>query len=258
MLDAYLVFSRASWQIMSGFENIRSFQEITEFGLPFAEQAMQRDSEITAHFVIQNPEFNSMFTDKEGLLTAVGGIKGMADSMSLQRLSTYKDMVTSMTLVFAHSILDGAISDYLTSIAIHSPEAFDQFIMQKKVTLQLASSKPTVEIRNDLVSEYVEQLSRNSMIDRVDKIFALCTPETTYRPISGYTYDRERLFKLDRLRHEIIHDNIRINDLPNGTADLLFMRQTGLYLMAIIHNRFGLAMVPSLMFPGNSGTPRKA
>ena len=65
--------------------------------------------------------------------------------------------------------------------------------------------------------------------------------------MSDYTFDRNRLEKLDDLRHEAVHGSDPLVALEDGDDDVWFLQKTAFYLMALVNMRYDTRIDPNLM-----------
>ena len=91
---------------------------------------------------------------------------------------------------------------------------------------------------------FLDDLEKESLIKKVDKLFQICQPHNDYAPIKDYKFSKERLLALDKNRHDIVHKDIPIKPLPGGDDDIWFLFQTTMYLMGLVNMKFGLKMDP--------------
>ena len=72
-------------------------------------------------------------------------------------------------------------------------------------------------------------------------LFAMCPPVTMQTEgLESYRYDESRLTTLDGLRHDVAHRRYVPRPLPEGNADLLFMRKTALYVSGLVCHHHGV------------------
>ena len=88
-------------------------------------------------------------------------------------------------------------------------------------------------------------LEKDSLAKRVARLFAICKPEKGFAPIGGgFSFDSERLGKLDEQRHRIVHGEGYQNAEAVASADLWFLVQSGLFLWAMVNKTYDVKLNP--------------
>jgi hypothetical protein len=62
--------------------------------------------------------------------------------------------------------------------------------------------------------------------------------------LHDYDYDRERLLRIDRIRHEVVHGRgpEAVRDVK--PEDHVFIQRTHMLLLLLVHQRYGIQIVP--------------
>jgi hypothetical protein len=160
--------------------------------------------------------------------------------------TTFAYALDAATLIFAHSILDGAALDWCRVCALAAPDDFLPLIDQKKVTLaNVQAAASFAELRATAINSYLENLDRAPVLKKLDLLFSLCRPSPTFVGLDeNYRYDRERIIALDNLRHDYVHHGGLGVRLPQGDADLSFLHGTDQFLALLVCQRYGLQLNP--------------
>jgi hypothetical protein len=153
--------------------------------------------------------------------------------------TTFESALDAATLIFAHSVLDCAALDWCRVCALAAPDDFLPLIDQKKVTLaEVRKAASFAELHAAALEGYLESLDRAPLVNKLDLLFSLCRPDSTFVSIdANYRYDRERIIALDYVHHGGL--GVR---LPQGDADLSFLRGTDLFLALLVCQRYGLRL----------------
>lgn len=200
-----------------------------------------------AHQLFNDPSYDKMFVDKQEVLKATGGIEAMGKNMAENQLSMYKTAVDAASLVFAHSIVDSAVLDFLRVTVAQNHMDWFRFIEQKKIPLSSLMTDSFDDIAKGKVLEYLDTLDRESLLMKVDRLFSVCRPGPDFKPMDDYTFDMGRLEKLDRLRHEIVHGSGPVTRLEHGDDDIWFLQKTCFYFFALVNMRYDTRLDPSLL-----------
>jgi hypothetical protein len=160
--------------------------------------------------------------------------------------TTFESALDAATLIFAHSVLDSAALDWCRVCALAAPDDFLPLIDQKKVTLAgVRAAASFAELRAAALEGYLESLDRAPLVNKLDLLLSLCRPDSTFVSVdANYCYDRERIIALDQLRHDYVHHGGLGVRLPQGEADLSFLRGTYWFLTVLVCQRYGLRLRP--------------
>lgn len=245
--EAEDLFSRTWFRTLDRFFMILSFRKVAAMGLPLASVEVLRESTEGVNDLMTNPENDKFFLDKEGAIKAGGGVDAMATQMANKQLANFESAKDAASLVFAHSILDAAALDYCRVTSVVSRSSWAALVQKKKLELQEIREATYDQILQEKVEEYLQALDRQSLLTKIDRLFAVCKPPEKFAPIRDYEFDRVRLTDFDNIRHEIVHGEVPNKPLPNGDADIWFLLSSANYLMAIVNEGFGLKVNPLAM-----------
>lgn len=251
-----VIYARVYRTLTTRWQETTSFREVARLGLPAAEAALVRSNHGLAQDIALGTEYDSLFLSKEGFFAFVGGPAGMAKSMTAGQVSSFRTAIDAASLVFMHSALDAAVSDLCEAVALSAPQDWDVFVGERRVTMSRVKEAAYEELRGDELRKHLDALSKESLIKRVDRLYALCRPEAGLELIAGYVFDRDRLVAVDETRHDIIH-GVGTNTAVSGVEPLLeFIFRTGLHLFALVNWRYDLKLDVGLYFelaPKRSG-----
>lgn len=153
--------------------------------------------------------------------------------------------IDGASLVFAHSVLDDCAWSYLRVSSLAKPADWEPLIIEKKVSLAECYVKSQDTIRKEMIQEKLEQLGNESLLKKLDLLFQLCKPPRGFAPINYYTYDRNRLKRIDDTRHQIVHRNGMGKPVVKIDDDLDFILKTGNYLLALLRSTYGVQINPA-------------
>lgn len=219
-----------------------SLRRLTTIGLPHAEAHLFRQFRTFVEDLAAGPEFDTYFLDREMALRYFGGLNGMAEQMSSNQLDRYQWIVDSAALVFAHSAVDAAATELCWITALAEPDDWEQYVLGKEVSLSEVKTASFSALFHQKLSSYLEYFERESLLKRFDRLFALCRPPEEFEGISGFRFDRDRLHRLDRLRHDVVHHNVEQADFDDIEQDLDFIFKSGLHVWGMVHHRYGVQM----------------
>lgn len=159
-------------------------------------------------------------------------------AMTEGAVASFEESLDSAGLVFAHSILDSAVHDCLWISAFSAPRDWIEFIGKRSIPLsELETKSPAEHIKLALSGE-LDRLERESLLKKVDRLFQLCKPKKQMYLTNGFKFDRDRLERLDALRHAIVHAPGKRRQFPSVADDLDFLRKSGLHLVVMLSETY--------------------
>jgi hypothetical protein len=225
--------TNANWGV------IISLRTMMVAGLPTARAALEAGNAEFIRRQLSGGE-RSIFIDPSKVVADLA--QGLVRGMTENTLRQAQDSVDAASLIFAHSVLDGVALDYCRVTALADPGAWGQILKDRPVTLEEAKGRPFEKMLQKHLERYLGQLERESLFRKIDVIYQVCRSEPNAETIRGYAFDRGRLERLDRRRHEIIHGAALGQAIPDIENELKYMLDTANHLMVLVAVRFGLKL----------------
>lgn len=221
---------------IAGFGRIRIFRQVSMAGPPAA------SGEIFKRF---NRLPDGVVEEDAGVLDRM---RSMAMQLTYNSLAEAQSAIDAASLVFAHSLLDDCASECCRISLLADPGAWMQDIVQRKVSVEQLQSSSLDQILADLRASYVEQLTKDALMKRLDTLNAKCQPVAPLRTDGvTYAYDRDRVKNLDALRHQIVHRPAEQKRLPTTLEDdLQFADNTCRFLTWMISQRHGITDITDI------------
>lgn len=226
-------------RLTSDWSRLTTFRQMGVLGEDAAREAIHQNHTYFVQQQLLHGEFQHLLKNRASFVSS-----GMAEAMPREMTETsvrnFRYTLHAATLVFAHSILDAAVFDCLRICAAAGPDDWRPHLGAKKVALSEVASKPYSELLCDAISAELSRLEHESLMAKVDKTFQLCKPDRKEFLTNGFRFDRDRLSKLDDLRHRIVHDPGTNASFDTIYEDLQFMQSSGLHLFSMVGDRFDL------------------
>jgi hypothetical protein len=168
------------------------------------------------------------------------GRDAMAQEVTANALTSTTSILDAACFVFGHAILDDLTTQCCQVISHVDPESFRKDLEKKNVELG-EMENTTVEAKFvAMLNSVVKQIGKSeSLGKRLDRIMRASEPTSGTKKILElpYVFDRSKIGEIDMVRQEILHRvNLAVN--RNVDEDLLYMQQTGLFMMNALISKF--------------------
>jgi hypothetical protein len=255
--EAEEIATKTFFGTMMRWGTIRNFRRVAELGLPNASATLLRENQEFAERVRDSSGMDRWFTNREEFMRVSGGVERLAETLTGTQRDQFQAAVDAASLIYAHSLVDAAAHDYLRACRVVAPTDFLQLMGDRKVSLRDVSTSTFDEVLRPKLNDYLSELERESLITKVEKLFALSQPPAGFDPVENYAYDPDRLKRLDEKRHDLVHGAGPAAPIPTIDADLEFLERTQIFLFTLVNERYGIKLDSRYMqFPASgSSTP---
>jgi len=240
-----------SW-VVKRWGTLETFRRLAKAGIPIMKPALQEKCRKIVAGAESLGLYDVMFK-KEGMtpaeakvefLNAIGGFGAMADQMAGYQITQHDFAVDAACLIFAHTIVDAAVAEHCRVISLVSPLHLERLVGRKTVALEEVRESGYEQLVRGKVEEYLDALDRRSLMEKVGILHDLCRPNSDFARRTGCVYDQERLQKLDRIRHDIVHGREVATPLPEGDDDLKFLHGVCNYFFLLVNQQYGVKLDP--------------
>jgi hypothetical protein len=242
--NAERIFTRVLMNLTRRHADMLTFRRLSGFGLIAAAETLKQENLDLANAILNDPTYDEFFTDRKAAVEFFGGPEAMATNTTNQELLKYSRIVDAGALVFVHSAVDAAVSDLCRATMLLDPASWERYVEATKVSLADAKEVGLESLLKEKLESYITALEKESIAKRIDRLFAICKPEPGYVPITGFSFDLERIKNLDETRHRIVHGEGYKNVATPIKDDLEFLVKSGLFLFAMVNMRYGVKVNP--------------
>ena len=243
---AELLFTQTFWRTNTRFFELERFRRVTKQVQPQVEQIAKVESGWLASSLASG-DLDRYITDKEGFLAVVGGKEGLIQTVTKQRTESYQASIDAACIILAHSILDAAAYDYFRVVEmVASPDDLLPFVAKRQVTLEEIRGSDYKDVAREKIQQFVSQLKRESLLEKIDRLFQACRPPANFEPVRGHKYNRQRVLDLDNRRHEIVHGEGLKSPLLSCDDDIKYLVDTASFLLCLVHEKYQIRVNPTL------------
>jgi hypothetical protein len=239
------IFARVFSSLTRRHADMITFRRLADLGKPVAVSTLHQEQLELANAILMNPSYAQFFPDPQAAVEFFGGPAKMAAMTTSQEIQKYSRIIDAASLVFLHSALDAAVSDLCRVTLLLDPASWEPYVLSTKVTLDDAITVGIAGLTTQKLETHIDALDKESMLKRIDRLFAVCKPDKDFTPIGGeFAFDLQRICKLDEQRHRIVHGEGYQDRESLLNDDLEFLVKTGLFLWSMVNMRFDVILNP--------------
>jgi hypothetical protein len=175
----------------------------------------------------------------------------MAMGMANRSVRTARQTVDSAALVFAHTILDGVLSECVHISSLVNPVRWGAFVECRKVEFRELRRKSIEMLEREAVEAYVAQLDREPMTRRLELLNRVSVPLLKGQPIPTAWIKPDVMRAFDRLRQRIVHGQPSLKRRVVVGDEIYFAKTAGISILGLLGDAHGL-------WDGNSFKPKSA
>jgi hypothetical protein len=212
--------------------------DLLEVGKSHVEQKLLK----TSNDEFAKPEVQQLFSKDNPLLQNKTLFNFVTQAFARRSVQLSGQMIGSATIVFAHTILDELLSECCLISFEAAPSDWYPFVKRQTVELGALEAETPSTLLHQKALKYVNQLSRESMVSRLNLLNQLCIPKLSTEQKQSVTVlmDVKKLGIFDELRHRIIHDKPFAQNITEVEEKVLFVLVTGIAAMLSVGNAYGL------------------
>jgi hypothetical protein len=161
-------------------------------------------------------------------------------------IDSAKGAADAAALIYAHAVLDAMLHKLCTVSANVDPRMWVKLIDEKPVSLRELRATALPEIEQKLLRQYLARLDRESLLTKCDLLLRAMQPPSLRGVLKGFTYSRERLLKIDQLRHDLVHKLAFHRKSKQPMAKVRYLFNTGHFFHNLLAIRYKLHTIQTL------------
>jgi hypothetical protein len=246
MGEAEKLFNEAFARWLQASATVSNFRETFTAVASSATEHLELSATELFRKMHEDPQYRGILVDKTGEPASarpVSDYQKLGKTAAQVLFDTSYASLDAAAVVFYHSLLDALAFDCCRVTAIHAPRDWEQDLRNTQVQLLETQSKSYDQLLLGKLDERLDKLERESLLTKVDRLFARCNPPAGWSPMVGYAFDRDRIKRFDDQRHEIIHGTALGKPLTLfqiSEDNLFYVTRTGMYLIGLINFKYGL------------------
>lgn len=212
----------------------------------YVEKAMQHSSDKIVYEGVEEyrqmanvPAFDRYFASSRQEI-ADGTYRKRVSGIITNDLEKVLRRTAGASLVFAHSVFEGCVNDLLKMTVEAGPEDWLPLISNKQVTVSDLTRQNQDDILLRFVEERLHSLERQSLLEKIDRLFAIARPPPNRPRFPQYIYDRARIEQIDRVRHAAVHEDPLCYDPRRLSDDVNYLLVSLLWLAGPVIDKYDL------------------
>jgi hypothetical protein len=231
--EATYLLTREFFNVQAQCTSIRGYAEVAPEAVNAAAKAIYNKQLQVTNWLLDMPGSERYFGDKDAF-RATGKHVIAAKTVADTKVNDAASFARSSAFVFAHSVLDASITSACEGAVLLKPEAWIGYVENQQVTLGDIQSRSAREVTFDRLAGFVRQLSRESIVKRMERLLNTLKPGDDYDGIRDYRLDLATIESYDRIRQDIIHHrkfDIKLDRLEDA---ITYIEKSFLYFVFLI------------------------
>jgi hypothetical protein len=234
------LFNETYGRNLRTWNTVATFRQMVQLGIPAATDAKAKETSMVYDEMLSNPEYANLFTAGGDAFRAALPKEKFIDITVKHTVETSINSLNAATILFAHSMVDGAAFDYCRVTALHAPQDWESDILNKQVPLSVVRGASFEQIRASKLEELLKDLEMKSLREKIDRLHARCQPPKRSSPATGYAFDLDRIIRIDKLRQDIVHGQVLGQTIAEPDDELDYMNRTCMYFMGLVNLKYNL------------------
>lgn len=248
--DGAELLRRAMRRCFNMSSEIASLKTVLEAGRDAAVERLSREDRSVVDAIYAMDE---LFQDRSAFEAELPRDK-MAKLMTETKVHKAGLVAASAALVFAHSAVDAVALDCCRAITLLIPVDCRGWVEDRKFKLADLLAKSADDLLRRALDARLNELDGQGLIAKTDFIYRMCAPPDGGSTLADYTWDRDRLKRVDAIRHDVVHKQgiEAVRSLSEG--DQTFLVGTGMHLTFMTMKSFNIKLSPGQMMSAFAGS----
>jgi hypothetical protein len=254
MSDADRFASEAMRRATNGHLIVVALRKVSQKQSAAVVRDLEADAQESLELLRQEDFGKVLFSDLNPFSGYPGGSSAFKENWVRSHLTSFEIATAAAGLILAHSVID-AVVDLLTQASVAADPASWLFhVRDKTFRLQELERSSPADLQRRALHHFTNGLSRENLLLKLDRLFKVCKPAPDQLRGGTYRFSRERLKRLDTLRHTLVHGSAppdkvvllyHVERWKTVDDDLEWLAYTPMKLCLIVAKRHDLSLNPS-------------
>ncbi len=169
------MLTKEFFNVQAQCSRIRGYAEVAPEAVSAAAEAIYRKQLKITEWLLDMPGSERYLGDKRAF-RAAGKPEIVAKAVAQTKITDSASFARSSAFVFAHSVLDASITTACEAAVLLDPPEWTSYVENQQVTLAEVRSRPAQELIRNRLSAFVQQLSRESIVKRMERLLTALRP----------------------------------------------------------------------------------
>ena len=238
-------FSEIIDRFMCRMAEIDSFRRIALCSIETSSPSEVRYQTNLFYYFLYNPEYDSMFSDKQGFVEHMKK-DNLAFQSAEMTIKKCLQTIDNSSIVFLHSVFEDSLYKLSLIVSELKPELFDKFIKDReyKVKLKQIDELMNRNLWGEQRSKFLRELERDSLINKIKVLFEICPNHTPGQiQMRNYMYNEQRIKRIDEIRHNIVHNGVTVPEELCIIDEIDYIRKTFVFFFFCVAKNHGLKII---------------
>jgi hypothetical protein len=246
MTEAEMMFNQTFWRFNRQWASVSGFRDTVLSGMSAAESIQGKIAAELYNSLTEDPEYRPLLHNPEEFAKNTSP-EQFTEMVTTIRMKETGAALDAATLVFAHSVLDGAAIDCCRVTALHAPRDWEPDLDARTFPLAEIRAASYDALLAKKLNEHLDNLERESLPKKAERLMARCQPPPKWSPMIDYEFDGKLVTRFDNQRHMIIHGDALgkpLTEFALSKGNMYYLMRTGMYFIGLVNMKYHLQIDP--------------
>jgi hypothetical protein len=205
---------------------IDSLRQVAFAGMPHATAVVDARHRLLVADMVSSGQLEKFIIGIEDSVQLQKTAHWLSEKLTEQALKNAEHSVDAASLVFAHTVLDDALSSFVEITSDVAPAYWQHRVEKKSVELGMLKDRSWDDVLKMVIQKEIATIGRNeSLLKKSELLHAICKPPRP--PRNQYRFDAATLRQIDKLRQDIVHGDMLGGEIPEVEMKLAYCGKPG-------------------------------
>lgn len=204
-----------------------------------ARMPLLQEDATTLKDLMSDPSMKKYFTNPTEHLKT-GAYRELAAISTETHLKGVVAYVAASGLIFAHSFLEESLDTTLKIARFVDIQPWLGFISERSIAISTITEKGLDASLEDKMGAFVTAIRKEGLLRRIELLSRILRKSIATSGLRDYTYDGERVARLDELRHQLAHRRSVQYTINDALKDVRYLYSTALHFLDLVTFKYDL------------------
>lgn len=204
-----------------------------------ARMPLLQEDAATLRDLMSDPSTTKYFTNPAEHLKT-GAYRELAAISTETHLKGVTAYVAASGLIFAHSFLEESLDTTLKITRLVDIQPWLGFIGDRSITVASIVEKTFEASLEDKINAFVIAIRKEGLLRNIDLLSRILRKSIATSGVIDYTYDADRIARLDELRHQLAHRRPVQYTISDALKDVRYLYRTALHFLDLVTFKYDL------------------